>query len=194
VQLSTGLAQAVKHGAIADAEYFAFLQTEGAAILAKDGPALDAWYSAPSRSRRRSRRRASGRRASGRLCTSGFLIDHAIEATSKFEVLHGEAVGIGMVYQAQLGETMGVTAKGTAERIVVLLEQYRLPVERPDGASVDQLIEVMRGDKKVRGGEIRFAVPKEIGGMRGEKKGAWTVAVEEKQIRESVGLRTGPIP
>jgi len=56
-----------------------------------------------------------------------------------------------------------------------------LPVERPEGATVDQLIEVMRGDKKVRGGEMRFAVPKEIGVM--DQKDRWTVPVEESWIR-----------
>ncbi len=41
MQLSAGLAEAVKHGVIADAEYFAFLEIDGAAILAKDGAALE---------------------------------------------------------------------------------------------------------------------------------------------------------
>ncbi len=125
--------------------------------------------------------REAGRRA---ILNFGHTIGHAIEATSKFEVLHGEAVGIGMVYEARLGEALGVTAKGTAERIVRLLEQFRLPVERPDGASVDRLIEVMRGDKKVRGGEIRFALPKEIGAMN--HKDGWTVAVEEEGIAKGL--------
>ncbi len=95
-------------------------------------------------------------------------------------MLHGEAVAIGMVYEARLGEALGVTAKGTADRIAQLLEQVRLPVERPDGVSADQLIEVMRGDKKVRGGEIRFALPKEIGVMN--QMDGWTIPVEEKRI------------
>lgn len=43
-------------------------------------------------------------------------------------MLHGEAVGIGMVLEARLGEAVGVTAKGTAARIVGLPEQFRLPV------------------------------------------------------------------
>lgn len=180
VQLSAGLAEAVKHGVIADAEYFAFLERDYATILAKDGAALE-------RVVRRSveikaavvaeDEREAGRRA---ILNFGHTIGHAIEATSKFEALHGEAVGIGMVYEARLGEAIGVTAKGTAERIVRLLEKLRLPVERPDGASVDQLIEVMRGDKKVRGGEIRFAVPKEIGVMYQDEE--WTVAVPESKI------------
>lgn len=181
VQLSAGLAEAVKHGAIADAEYFAFLETDSAAILAKDGPALERVVQRSVEIKAAvvaEDEREAGRRA---ILNFGHTIGHAIEATSKFEVLHGEAVGIGMVYEARLGQSLGITAKGTAERIVRLLERFRLPVERPDGASVDQLIDVMRGDKKVRGGEIRFAVPKEIGVMH--RDGEWTVAVAEGGIR-----------
>ncbi len=186
VQLSAGLAEAVKHGVIADAEYFAFLERDQGAILSKDKAALE-------RVVRRSveikaavvaeDERETGRRA---ILNFGHTIGHAIEATSKFEVLHGEAVGIGMVYEARLGEGLGITAKGTADRIVRLLEQFRLPVERPDGASVDQLIEAMRGDKKVRGGEIRFALPTRIGTMH--QKDGWTVAVEEGNIAKVTRL------
>jgi 3-dehydroquinate synthase len=184
VQLSAGLAEAVKHGAIADAAYFAFLESDHAAILARRGPALERVVQRSVEIKAAvvaEDEREAGRRA---ILNFGHTIGHAIEATSKFEVLHGEAVGIGMVYEARLGEAMGVTANGTADRIVRLLEQFRLPVERPDGASADQLIEVMRGDKKVRGGEIRFAVPKEIGVMSGDGKRGWTVGVDEKRIGE----------
>jgi len=184
VQLSAGLAEAVKHGVIADAEYFAFLESDHAAILAKDGTALERVVQRSVEIKAAvvaEDERETGKRA---ILNFGHTIGHAIEATSKFEVLHGEAVGVGMVYEARLGEALGITAKGTADRVVELLEQFRLPVERPDGASVDQLIEVMRGDKKVRGGEIRFALPKEIGVM--SQKGGWTVAVEEGKIRDQL--------
>ena len=181
VQLSAGLAEAVKHGVIADAEYFAFLETECAAILAKDGAALERVVQRSVEIKAAvvaEDEREAGRRA---ILNFGHTIGHAIEAVAKYEALHGEAVAIGMVYEARLGEALGITAKGTAERITGLLEQLRLPVERPDGASADQLIEVMRGDKKVRGGEMRFAVPKEIGVM--DQKDRWTVPVEESWIR-----------
>ncbi|HEV8399096.1 MAG TPA: 3-dehydroquinate synthase [Gemmatimonadales bacterium] len=184
VQLSAGLAEGVKHGVIADAAYFEFLETDGAAILAKDGGALERVVQRSVEIKAAvvaEDEREAGRRA---ILNFGHTIGHAIEATSKFEVLHGEAVGIGMVYEARLGEAIGVTAKGTADRIVQLLEQFRLPVERPDGASVDQLIKVMRGDKKVRGGEIRFALPKGIGVMNGDGRRGWTIAGEEKRIGE----------
>ena len=180
VQLAAGMAEAVKHGVIADADYFGFLETAHAAVLARDPSALERAVTRSVEIKAEvvaADEREAGRRA---ILNFGHTVGHAIEATSRFDVLHGEAVAIGMVYEARLGEALGVTAKGTADRIAQLLEQVRLPVERPDGVSADQLIEVMRGDKKVRGGEIRFALPKEIGVMN--QMDGWTIPVEEKRI------------
>ncbi len=186
VQLSAGLAEAVKHGVIADAEYFAFLERDYAAILSKHGPALERVVQRSVEIKAAvvaEDEREAGRRA---ILNFGHTIGHAIEATAKYEALHGEAVAIGMVYEARLAEALGIAAKGTAERITRLLERFRLPLDRPHGASVDDLITVMRGDKKARAGETRFAVPKGIGVMHGDKHGGWTVAVEEGKIRETL--------
>jgi 3-dehydroquinate synthase len=183
-QLSAGLAEAVKHGVIADANYFAFLEGECAAILAKEHAALE-------RVVRRSveikaavvaeDEREVGRRA---ILNFGHTVAHAIEATSKFEVLHGEAVAIGIAAEARLAEALGIGAKGTADRVVRLLERCHLPVARPRGTSVDALLEAMRGDKKARDGTIRFALPEEIGVMHGDAATHWTTPVDEARIVE----------
>ena len=184
VQLSAGLAEAVKHGVIADAEYFAFLDGEYAAIFAKHGPALE-------RVVRRSveikaaivaeDEREQGKRA---ILNFGHTIGHAIEATSHYAVLHGEAVAIGMVYEGRLAETLGIAATGTAARISQVLERLHLPLERPDGSQVDALIAAMRADKKVRGGAFRFALPRAIGTAHGDEHHGWTVPVDEPTIRQ----------
>jgi len=182
VQLAAGLAEAVKHGAIADAEYFAFLETEYAAIFAKHAPALE-------RVVRRSveikaevvaqDERENGKRA---ILNFGHTVGHAIEATSKYEVLHGEAVAIGMVYEGRIAETLGIAAAGTAGRIKAVLERLHLPVERPDASRVDELIAAMRNDKKVRAGEIRFALPRAIGIAHGDDTHGWTTAVAPEEV------------
>jgi len=184
VQLAAGLAEAVKHGVIADAEYFGFLEAEYAAIFAKHAPALE-------RLVRRSveikagvvaqDERERGRRA---ILNFGHTVGHAIEATSKYEVLHGEAVAIGMVYEGRLAESLGIAAAGTALRIKSVLEQLHLPVERPDASQIDDLIAAMRADKKVRAGEIRLALPRAIGTAYGNDGQGWTVAVDEAAIRQ----------
>lgn len=184
VQLAAGLAEAVKHGVIADAEYFAFLEAEYAAIFAKHAPALEQLV-------RRSveikaavvaqDEREKGRRA---ILNFGHTVGHAIEATSKYEVLHGEAVAIGMVYEGRLAESLGIAAAGTAGRIQATLERLHLPVERPDASQVDDLIAAMRADKKVRAGEIRVALPRAIGVAHGDASRGWTVPVPEEAIRQ----------
>lgn len=184
VQLAAGLAEAVKHGVIADADYFAFLEGEYAAIFAKHAPALE-------RVVRRSveikaavvaeDEREMGRRA---ILNFGHTIGHAIEATSKYEVLHGEAVAIGMVYEGRLAESLGIASPGVAQRIQGVLERLHLPVERPDGSHVEDLIAAMRSDKKVRNGEIRLALPRAIGMAHGDDGAGWTVAVEEDALRQ----------
>ena len=184
VQLAAGLAEAVKHGAIADAEYFAFLENEYAAIFAKHAPALE-------RVVRRSveikaaivaqDEREKGKRA---ILNFGHTVGHAIEATSKYEVLHGEAVAIGMVYEGRIAETLGIAAPGTVGRIKAVLERLHLPVERPDTSRVDELIAAMRNDKKVRAREIRLALPSAIGRAHGSDGQGWTVPVAEATIRQ----------
>lgn len=184
VQLAAGLAEAVKHGVIADAEYFAFLEAEYAAIFAKHAPALE-------RLVRRSveikaavvaqDEREQGRRA---ILNFGHTIGHAIEATSKYEVLHGEAVAIGMVYEGRLAESLGIAPAGTVQRITGVLERLHLPTGRPDGSQVDDLVAAMRADKKVRAGEIRLALPRAIGSAYGSDGGGWTVPVGEDAIRQ----------
>jgi len=184
VQLAAGLAEAVKHGVIADAEYFGFLEHEFAAIFAKHAPALE-------RVVRRSveikasvvaqDEREKGKRA---ILNFGHTVGHAIEATSKYEVLHGEAVAMGMVYESRLAETLGIAAPGTSQRITAVLERLHLPIERPDASRVDDLLAVMRSDKKVRAAEIRLALPRAIGSPHGDDGKGWTVPVDEATIRQ----------
>jgi 3-dehydroquinate synthase len=184
VQISAGLAEAVKHGVIADEEYFAFLEREHAAILKKDAAALE-------RVVRRSveikatvvaeDEREHGRRA---ILNFGHTVGHAIEAMAKYEVSHGEAVAIGMAYEAQLAETLGIAGPGTASRLSGVLQYLRLPVAMPADALVDRLIEAMRSDKKARAHAIRFALPQTIGKAFGDAEKGWTVAVPEERIRD----------
>ncbi len=182
-QLAAGIAEAVKHGAIADADYFAFLEREHDAVTTKQPDALE-------RLVRRSveikagvvaaDERETGRRA---ILNFGHTVAHAVEATAKFAVLHGEAVAIGMAYEARLAERLGIAAAGTADRIRRLLERYDLPLELPESATPDDLLATMQLDKKARAGTVRFALPEVVGRMHADGSG-WTVAAPERVVRE----------
>jgi 3-dehydroquinate synthase len=182
-QLAAGIAEAVKHGVIADGDYFGFLEREERAVTAKDPDVLE-------RVVRRSveikaavvsaDERETGRRA---ILNFGHTVGHAIEASANYALLHGEAVAIGMTYEARLAEALGIAESGTARRIRQLLERYGLRLELPDGATTDGLLAIMQLDKKARDGAVRFALPRAIGSMHAEA-GSWTVAAPERAVRE----------
>jgi 3-dehydroquinate synthase len=189
-QLAAGMAEAVKHGVIADRQYFETLEREHGAVTARDAGALE-------RVVRRSveikaevvaaDEREGGRRA---ILNFGHTVGHAIEATAKFATLHGEAVAIGMAYEARLAEALGIAEPGTAGRVRRLLERYRLPLDLPQSATVDALVAAMQLDKKAREGTVRFALPRAIGHMHRDGK-SWTVAAPEGAVRQVLGERPG---
>jgi len=182
-QLAAGMAEAVKHGVIADRQYFDALEQEHGAVTAREAGALE-------RVVRRSveikaevvaaDEREAGRRA---ILNFGHTVAHAIEATSKFATPHGEAVAIGMAYEARLAEALGIAEPGTADRVQRLLERYNLPLDLPESATEDALVGAMQLDKKAREGAVRFALPQAIGRMYAEGK-SWTVAAPESVVRE----------
>ena len=182
-QLAAGMAEAVKHGVIADRQYFDALEQEHGAVAAREAGALE-------RVVRRSveikaavvaaDEREAGRRA---ILNFGHTVGHAIEATAKFATLHGEAVAIGMAYEARLAEALGIAEPGTADRVQRLLERYNLPLELPESATEDALVAAMQLDKKAREGTVRFALPQAIGRMFADGTN-WTVAAPEDVLRD----------
>ncbi|WP_099204210.1 3-dehydroquinate synthase [Scatolibacter rhodanostii] len=92
----------------------------------------------------------------------GHTFGHGIEKLNNFEgIAHGEAVGIGMVIAAQIGEKLGVTASGTTEEIIGILKQYSLPTEC--SFSKEDLIHSTMLDKKSLGDSLNLILIDQIG-------------------------------
>jgi 3-dehydroquinate synthase len=117
----------------------------------------------------------------------GHTIAHALEAVSGYELLHGEAVALGMLVEAELGQRIGVTDRSVADRLREALEAFRLPLALPQQATAENIVEVMRRDKKVREGTVRFALLKTIGEPAREESGNWTIPVPETVIGDAIG-------
>ena len=186
-QVSAGTAEALKHGVIADADYFALLEREHRAVLARDPGVLEEVVrrSVDIKAQVVARdEREAGLRA---VLNFGHTVGHAIEALAKFEASHGEAVAVGMVIEARLGEAIGVTEAGTAQRIARALECYQLPLELPATATATALLDAMRHDKKAREAELRFALPARIGAMHRGADGSHTVAAPEQAVLKALG-------
>lgn len=96
------------------------------------------------------------------LLNFGHTCGHAIEKLWNFEtVSHGEAVGIGMVMISRVGENLGITEKGTADRIETVLKKYNL--KTTDTHSISEIVMAMSADKKRTGTGIKFVMLKSIG-------------------------------
>jgi 3-dehydroquinate synthase len=186
-----GLAEAVKHGLIADAGYFAWLGESAAAIARREETTLATVI-------RRSveikaavvgeDEREDGRRA---ILNAGHTVAHAVEHASGYTLAHGEAVALGLVAECQLAEAMGIGRRGLGAEVAALLRRLGLPVRLQGGLPRDRVLAAMAADKKNRAARVRFALPRDVGTMfPGEQ---WTVAAEDRAIASALDSLT-PAP
>jgi 3-dehydroquinate synthase len=177
-EFAAGLAEIVKYGAIGDESFFAWLEVNADALLAHDADALaeaiafSCAYKAGVVARDE---RESGERA---LLNFGHTFGHALETERGYgELLHGEAVAIGMVVAAKLSAQLGRALAEDADRLARLLSKFGLPTTLP-AVGADALLSRMRLDKKNLGGRIRLIL------WRGVGKAEIVPDVDEAAIRE----------
>jgi 3-dehydroquinate synthase len=161
-QLSAGLAEVLKHGLIADADYFEQMVAAIGSLRRGDTEALTAAIAGSCEIKAsivaRDEREA-GERA---LLNLGHTFGHAIEVMTGFTWLHGEAVGCGLVLAARLSNAVGTLPDSDVQRIGSAVADAGLPT-RIEGLSARDAIETMRGDKKADAGAPRFIVLDRIG-------------------------------
>ena len=178
-ELSAGLAEAVKHGAIADPEYFAWLEVYPDALLGREPAALDRLVSGSVRIKTALVVRDALETGERAILNFGHTVAHGVERLTDYGLPHGRAVAIGLVAEARIGEAAGITAAGTARRLSALLEALGLPTALPGGLPADAVLEAARVDKKARGGEIRYALVARIGAPARTPDGGWTHPVPD---------------
>ena len=162
-QLASGLAEAVKAAAIADAALFGWLEEHAEALCVPDLDLLTQLIEravAIKASIVEGDPNETGRRE---ILNLGHTVGHALEALGGYAVLHGEAVAAGMRIETRIGELIGLTEEGTADRLRALLERCGLdrPVEEEHAA--EALLDATRSDKKVRRGMMRCVLLSRIG-------------------------------
>ena len=96
----------------------------------------------------------------------GHTVAHALEIATNFSVKHGEAVAIGTVEEARLAVRLGLAPADWPDTVAAAFAKADLPTSLPDGITFDSLAEIMRHDKKQRGGKISFALPCAPGDVR----------------------------
>ncbi|MCX7897286.1 MAG: 3-dehydroquinate synthase [Rhodocyclaceae bacterium] len=165
-ELSAGLAEVIKYGLIRDAAFFAWLEGNIEALLARDAAALA--YAIERSCRNKAEVVAADEletaKEGGRaLLNLGHTFGHAIETGLGYgEWLHGEAVAAGIVMAAELSRRLGWLTEIEVARIRRVLERARLPTSGPPlGAA--RYLELMGRDKKVLAGRLRLVLLRAIG-------------------------------
>ncbi len=94
----------------------------------------------------------------------GHTIGHAVESLTHYkQFVHGEAVGIGMVAAGKIAVTMGLWTAEEAKRQDELIAKAGLPTDIPENLAIADILEIIKSDKKVKAGKVRFILPTEIG-------------------------------
>lgn len=179
-----GLAEAVKHGLVADAKYFDWIIANAAAIKAREPATVQQLVRRSVEIKAGivgSDERETGERM---ILNAGHTVAHALERVSGYSLPHGEAVALGLIAEAALAERLG-TASGLAGPITTALTTLGLPVRAPAGFDASAVVAAMDTDKKNRGSEIRFALLGSIG--RAHRSGQrWTISATPTQIMEAL--------
>jgi 3-dehydroquinate synthetase len=98
------------------------------------------------------------------LLNFGHTLGHAIEAAAGYgQLLHGEAISLGLRAAAVLSVKLSTLDEAGAERIVALLRSFDLPVDLGANFETDELLRIARMDKKFDQGRIRFVLLRQLG-------------------------------
>ena len=185
-QIAAGLAEALKHGIVADAAYAKGVAGVAAACLARSPDILEPIVARGVAIKAEIVGADPAERGRRQTLNFGHTVGHAVEARSGYGLLHGEAVAIGMATEAWLAEELGIACAGTRKTVLDLLAAFDLPCAVPAELEGEQLFETMQHDKKVRAGAVRFALPAAVGRMAQSADGAWTVDVPREQIVRAI--------
>jgi len=163
-EFSAGMAEVVKIAAIRDAEFLDWLESNSPGINAREPDVLINMISRSIQNKAdvvTEDEREAGVRA---LLNFGHSFAHALETLTNYKrYLHGEAVAIGIMVATRLSEQRGLCAHGLSGRLGKLLQSFGLPVDMPDNSHPDDILELMKLDKKVIAGAYRLILLKSAG-------------------------------
>jgi 3-dehydroquinate synthase len=168
-ELRAGYAEILKYGLIGDAAFAEWVAANAKAILAGSGPERTRAIVTSCRMKARvveADEREAGQRA---LLNLGHTFAHAIEACAGYsgKVLHGEAVAVGCCLAFALSERLGLCPAGKAAAVRGWYAQAGLPTtlaQLPElGTTADDLLEIMRQDKKATNGKLVFVLVRDVG-------------------------------
>jgi 3-dehydroquinate synthase len=152
-----GFAEIIKHAAILDAPMYKELEKRDLFFYQKSKPALQKLVQRNAALKARVVKEDEFEKDRRRLLNFGHTLGHAVE--KQYELMHGEAVAIGMVFAAKLSAEM-LKFKGV-DKLIQLIERYGLPTTA--GYNKQKVFDVLVSDKKREGEQMNFILLEKIG-------------------------------
>jgi 3-dehydroquinate synthase len=191
-EISSGLAETIKHACIADSDFFSYLEKNMDKVISPSGqPVLDpevlehiahknceVKYNVVVKDEKEANLR--------QVLNLGHTAGRAIETLSGYSLLHGEALAIGLVVQVMLAKQMSLLSEEQSKRVIQLLKRAGLPTKVPDTITPTQLMDKLYTDKKVREGRVRFVLQDGIGKVKRFEDGSYSTPLTEAVILEAI--------
>lgn len=182
-QYRAGLVESVKHALIADRKYFDFLESNIEAILQRKADVLEKMADYNCKIKASVVEADPTEKNQRRMLNYGHTVGHAVEAASGFELLHGEAVAIGIIAAGMIENEMDLGEPGRLDRIRKIFEKIGVPITLPANVAEDKMIDLMKRDKKAVRKCPRFVLIKKIGKVYCQD-GQWAVEVEQDVVEK----------
>jgi 3-dehydroquinate synthase len=163
-ELRAGLAEVIKYGIIYDAGFFEEIVAALPRLLRRDPAALTRTIARSCAVKAEVVSQDETEQGLRAILNFGHTIGHALETVTAYRrYKHGEAVAIGMVSAALIGEEVGVTPPDVTNCLVAALRGARLPAAFPIEIAIEPILDAARHDKKARGGRLRFVLARRVG-------------------------------
>jgi 3-dehydroquinate synthase len=180
IELSNGMGEVIKHAVIRDKAFFNYLRENMIKAMAFDLDVLAKIVEKNARIKAPVVEKDEKETGLRTLLNYGHTVGHAVEALSNYKLKHGQAVAIGMMAAAKLSQRLGFLNDENISQLEELILAAELPINLPDLDNVkkEKLLELIKHDKKVRDGKVRFVLLKTVGDVFISDK------VTENTIRE----------
>lgn len=185
-QLISGMAETIKHACLADATFFEYLEEHMEDVFAFKQEVLEHIAEENCKIKYHVVMQDEKEANLREILNLGHTVGRAIETVSEYQLLHGEAVGIGLAAEVRLGNSYGYISQTDRDRVIALLQKAGLPTEIPDYINREELVKKLYTDKKVRDGKLRFVFQKGIGAVMEFENQNYARLVPEEDARKVI--------
>ncbi|HIQ98732.1 MAG TPA: 3-dehydroquinate synthase [Candidatus Scybalocola faecavium] len=157
-QFFSGMGEIIKHGLIKDMDYYEWIKSHHAQILAREVSVLSDLVYRSCQIKKDVVEHDPKEKGERALLNFGHTIGHAVEKLENFSLLHGECVALGMASAAYISWQRGGISHDMYEDVIRTLVRFALPVKLPAAGplTAEGILQATKLDKKMEAGAVKF--------------------------------------